>query len=77
MNKEENFIEELFAKTEETEVSKPQTTEIVQMPMKSIVPNLKNPYKCREEDMKPLEDSIRENGIIQPLMVRGCKIISI
>ncbi|MBQ4572698.1 MAG: ParB/RepB/Spo0J family partition protein [Clostridia bacterium] len=40
------------------------------MPMKSIVPNFKNPYKCREEDMKPLEDSIRENGIIQPLMVR-------
>ena len=70
MNKEENFIEELFGKTEGTEVSKPQTTEIVQMPMKSIVPNFKNPYKCREEDMKPLEDSIRENGIIQPLMVR-------
>lgn len=38
--------------------------------MSSIVPNFKNPYKCREEDMKPLEDSIRENGIIQPLMVR-------
>ena len=70
MNKEENFIEELFGKTEETEVSKPQTTEIVQMPMKSIVPNFKNPYKYREEEMKPLEDSIRENGIIQRLMVR-------
>ena len=70
MNKEEKFIDELFGKTEETEVSKPQTTEIVQMPMKSIVPNFKNPYKCREEDMKPLETSIRENGIIQPLMVR-------
>ncbi len=67
MNKEEKFIEELFGKTEET---KPTTTEIVQMPMKSIVPNFKNPYKCGEEDMKPLEDSIRENGIIQPLMVR-------
>ncbi|MBR3597513.1 MAG: ParB/RepB/Spo0J family partition protein [Clostridia bacterium] len=40
------------------------------MSMSSIVPNFKNPYKCREEDMKPLEDSIRENGIIQPLMVR-------
>ncbi len=70
MNNEEKFIEELFGKTEETEASKPQTTEIVNMPMGSIVPNFKNPYKCREEDMKPLEDSIRENGIIQPLMVR-------
>ena len=70
MNKEENFIEELFGKTEETEAIKPQTTEIVNMPVGKIVPNFKNPYKCREEDMKPLEDSIRENGIIQPLMVR-------
>ena len=70
MNKEENFIEELFAKAEETEVSKPQTTEIVNMSVGSIVPNLKNPYKYRDEDMKLLEDSIRENGIIQPLMVR-------
>ncbi len=67
MNKEDNFIEELFGKTEET---KPATTEIVNMSVQSIVPNLKNPYKYREEDMKPLEDSIRENGIIQPLMVR-------
>ena len=70
MNKEENFIEELFGKTEETEVSRPQTTEIVNMSVGSIVPNLKNPYKYREEDMKPLVDSIRENGIIQPIMVR-------
>ena len=70
MNKEENFIEELFGKTEETEVSKPKTTEIVNMSVGSIVPNLKNPYKYRDEDMKLLEDSIRENGIIQPLMVR-------
>ena len=70
MNKEENFIDELFEKTEETEVAEPQTTEIVNMAVGSIVPNLKNPYKYREEDMKPLEDSIRENGIIQPLMVR-------
>jgi len=67
MSKEENFIEELFGKTEET---KPATTEIVNMSVQSIVPNLKNPYKYREEDMKPLEDSIHENGIIQPLMVR-------
>ena len=70
MNTEEKFIDELFGKTEETEVVKPQTTEIIKMPMSSIVPNFKNPYKCREEDMKPLEDSIRENGIIQPIMVR-------
>ena len=70
MNTEEKFIDELFGKTEETEVAKPQTTEIVNMAVGSIVPNLKNPYKYREEDMKPLEDSIRENGIIQPLMVR-------
>ena len=70
MNKEENFINTLFEKTEETEAVKPKTTEIIKMPMSSIVPNFKNPYKCREEDMKPLEDSIRENGIIQPLMVR-------
>lgn len=70
MNKEENFINTLFEKTEESEGSKPQTTEIVNMSVGSIVPNLKNQYKCREEDMKPLEDSIRENGIIQPLMVR-------
>ena len=67
MNNEEKFIDELFAKAEETN---PTPTEIIKMPMESIVPNLKNPYKCREEDMKPLEDSIRENGIIQPLMVR-------
>ena len=67
MKKEDKFIEELFDKTEET---KPATTEIVNMPVGKIVPNFKNPYKCREEDMKPLEDSIRENGIIQPLMVR-------
>ena len=70
MNKEENFIEELFGKTEETEAVEPRTTEIVNMAVGSIVPNLKNPYKYREEDMKLLEDSIRENGIIQPLMVR-------
>ena len=73
MNKEDNFINTLFEKTEETQESeavKPQTTEIIKMSMSSIVPNFKNPYKCREEDMKPLEDSIRENGIIQPLMVR-------
>ena len=70
MNKEENFIEELFGKTEETEVSRPQTTEIVNMAVGSVVPNLKNPYKYREEDMKLLENSIRENGIIQPIMVR-------
>lgn len=67
MNIEEKFMEELFKKAEET---KPEITEIIKMPMSSIVPNFKNPYKCREEDMKPLEDSIRENGIIQPLMVR-------
>ena len=67
MNNEENFIDELFGKTEET---KHTTTEIVNMAVGSIVPNLKNPYKYREADMKPLEDSIRENGIIQPLMVR-------
>lgn len=45
MNKEENFIEELFGKTEEskeTEAVKPQTTEIIRMPMSSIVPNFKN-----------------------------------
>lgn len=67
MNKEEKFMEELFIKAEET---KPEITEIIKMPMSIIVPNFKNPYKCREEDMKPLEDSICENGIIQPLMVR-------
>ncbi len=49
MNTEEKFIDELFGKTEET---KP-TTEIVKMSVGSIVPNFKNPYKCREEDMKP------------------------
>ena len=70
MKNDEKFVEELFAKTEETEAVKPQITEIVNMPVGKIVPNFKNPYKCREEDMKPLEDSIRENGIIQPLMVR-------
>ncbi|MBO5334021.1 MAG: ParB/RepB/Spo0J family partition protein [Clostridia bacterium] len=43
---------------------------MINMAIGKIVPNFKNPYKCREEDMKPLEDSIRENGIIQPLMVR-------
>ncbi len=70
MNKEDNFIDTLFEKTEETETVKPQTTEIIKMPMSSIVPNFKNPYKYREEDMKTLEDSVRENGIIQPIMVR-------
>ena len=70
MNKDDNFFVELFGKTEDTEVSKLQTTEIVNMAVGSVVPNLKNPYKYRDEDMKPLEDSIRENGIIQPLMVR-------
>lgn len=68
MNKEERFMEELFGKAEETEAVEPRTTEIVNMSVGSVVPNLKNPYKYREEDMKPLEDSIRENGIIQPLM---------
>ena len=70
MNKEDSFINTLFEKTEETEAVKPEITEIIKMPISSIVPNFKNPYKCREDDMKPLEDSIRENGIIQPLMVR-------
>lgn len=65
MTKEDNFINTLFEKTEEN-----NRAEIVKMPISSIVPNFKNPYKCREEDMKPLEESIRENGIIQPLMVR-------
>ena len=41
MNKEENFIEELFGKTEESEAVKPQTTEIIKMPMSSIVPILR------------------------------------
>ncbi|MBQ8782542.1 MAG: ParB/RepB/Spo0J family partition protein, partial [Clostridia bacterium] len=67
MNIEDNFINTLFEQTEET---KSAVTEIVNMPVGKIVPNFKNPYKCREEDMKPLEDSILENGIIQPLMVR-------
>ena len=67
MNIEDNFINTLFEQTEET---KPTVTEIVNMAVGSIVPNLKNPYKYREEDMKLLEDSIRENGIIQPIMVR-------
>ena len=70
MNKEDKFIEELFGKTEKTEAEKPMTTEIINMAVGSVVPNLKNPYKYREEDMKLLEDSIRENGIIQPLMIR-------
>lgn len=42
MNKEENFINTLFEKTEEskeTEAVKPKTTEIIKMPMSSIVPN--------------------------------------
>ena len=67
MNKAENFINTLFEKTEETKL---EITEIIKMSMSSIIPNFKNPYKCREEEMKPLEDSICENGIIQPLMVR-------
>ncbi len=67
MTKEDRFINTLL---EKPEAVKPKTTEIIKMPMSSIVPNFKNPYKCREEDMKPLEDSIRENGIIHPLMVR-------
>ena len=65
MTKEDKFINTLFEKTEEN-----NKTEIVKMPMSSIVPNFKNPYKCREEDMKPLMESIKENGIIQPLIVR-------
>lgn len=64
-NKEEKLIDELFGKEEKT-----QATEIKKMPIESIVPNFKNPYKCREEEMQPLIDSIRENGIIQPIMVR-------
>ena len=55
MHKEENFINTLFEKTEEskeTEVVEPRTTEIVNMSVGNIVPNLKNPYKYREEDMK-------------------------
>ena len=67
MTKEDRFINTLL---EKPEAVKPQTTEIVKMPMESIVPNLQNPYKCRDEDMKPLEESIRGNGIIQPIMVR-------
>ena len=42
MNKEEIFIDELFGKTEETKLA---TTEIVNMSVGNIVPNLKNPYK--------------------------------
>ena len=52
MNKEDNFIEELFGKTEET---KPTTTEIVSMAVNKIVPNLKNPYKYREKFLDSLE----------------------
>ncbi|MGN0654301.1 MAG: ParB/RepB/Spo0J family partition protein [Oscillospiraceae bacterium] len=65
MSKEEKLIDELFGAE-----TKPQATEIMKMPIESIVPNFKNPYKCREEEMQPLIDSIRENGIIQPIMVR-------
>ena len=36
MNKEENFINTLFEKTEESEAIKPQTTEIIKMPMSSM-----------------------------------------
>ena len=48
MNKEENFINTLFEKTEESEAVKPTTTEIINMAVGKIVPNFKNPYKCRE-----------------------------
>lgn len=64
---DEQFIDNLFQKMGGTNSS---TTEIVKMSVGSIVPNFKNPYKCREEDMKLLEESIREAGIIQPLIVR-------
>ena len=39
MNKEENYIDELFGKTEVTkgtEAEKPQVTEILKMPMKNM-----------------------------------------
>ena len=36
MNKEENFINTLFEKTEESEAIKPQTTEIIKMPINAF-----------------------------------------
>lgn len=44
MNKEDNFINTLFEKTEvteETEAVKPQTTEIIKMPIAVLFPILR------------------------------------
>lgn len=48
-----------------------ESSRVLSLPVTSIVPNPNQPRKTFEEDvLKELADSIRENGILQPLSVR-------
>lgn len=45
--------------------------EVAKIPLKSIVPNPLQPrQEFSEEELRELKDSIRENGLLQPLVVR-------
>lgn len=45
--------------------------EVAKIPLKSIVPNPLQPrQEFSEEELRELSDSIRENGLLQPLVVR-------
>lgn len=48
-----------------------ESSRVLSVPVSSIVPNPNQPRKTFEEDgLQELADSIRENGILQPLSVR-------
>lgn len=45
--------------------------EVVRVPLKSVVPNPLQPRReFQKEELQELKDSIRENGLLQPLVVR-------
>lgn len=45
--------------------------DVVRIPLKSVVPNPLQPrQEFQEDELRELKDSIRENGLLQPLVVR-------
>ena len=44
---------------------------VVRIPLKNITPSKENPRKSiNSEDLNELADSIKENGLLQPITVR-------
>jgi len=53
------------------EAAPPGTDEVTRVPLRAIVPNPLQPrQEFQEEELRELMESIRENGLLQPLVVR-------